>query len=328
MLVKIKRGWELPEHMATPEDVYLNRRQIAKTIAAGPIIAGAAPMLLAGQAMAAAPADEPTAGMYPVERNPKYKLDRDITPEKNATSYSNYYEFGSHKQISRGAQKLKIRPWEISIDGMVEKEFKIGFDDLLKKVTLEERLYRHRCVEAWAMAVPWSGFPMRQLVELAKPLSGAKYVAMRTIAESKKEMPGLRQFWYPWPYTEGLTIAEATNELAFLVTGLYGKPVPRQNGAPLRLAVPWKYGFKSIKSIISFTFTDKRPKTFWEALAENEYGFWANVNPEVNHPRWSQASEWLLGGSQRDRVPTQLFNGYTEFVADLYTGMEKEPLYR
>jgi len=178
------------------------------------------------------------------------------------------------------------------------------------------------------MAVPWSGFPLRQLVELAKPLSGAKYVAMHTIAEDKSEMPGLRQFWYPWPYTEGLTIEEATNDLAFMVTGLYGKPVPKQNGAPLRLAVPWKYGFKSIKSIISFEFTDKRPETFWHALQASEYGFWANVNPEVPHPRWSQATEWLLGGSQRDRVPTQLFNGYAEFVADLYKGLENEPLYR
>ena len=327
MLVKVKRGWELPEHMATPEDVFMNRRQIAKTLAAGPIIAGAAPMLMGGSAMAAKGQD-PTVDLYPVGRNPTYVLDRDITPERDATTYNNYYEFGSHKQISRSAQRLSIRPWMVTIDGMVEKEFEIGIDDLLKKVDLEERLYRHRCVEAWAMAVPWSGFPMRQLVELAQPKVGAKYIVMRTIAEDKKEMPGLRQFWYPWPYTEGLTIEEATNELAFLVTGLYGKPVPPQNGAPLRLAVPWKYGFKSIKSIISFTFTDQRPKTFWEALAEKEYGFWANVNPEVDHPRWSQASEWLLGGSQRDRVPTQLFNGYTEFVAGLYKGLEKETLYR
>lgn len=327
MLVKVKRGWELPEHMATPEDVFLNRRQFAKTFAAGPILAGAAPLLMSCKSDAD-PADDPTAGLYPADRNPKYKLDREITPEKNATSHNNYLEFGSHKKISRSAQKLGIRPWMISINGMVEKEFEIGIDDLLKKVTLEERLYRHRCVEAWAMAVPWSGFPMRQLVELAKPMSGATYVTMRTVAERKSEMPGLKQFWYPWPYTEGLTIEEATNELAFLVTGIYGKPVPRQNGAPLRLAVPWKYGFKSIKSIISFTFTNKRPKTFWEGLQENEYGFWANVNPEVDHPRWSQANEWLLGGSRRDRVPTQLFNGYTEFVADLYKGLEKEPLYR
>lgn len=326
MLVKAKRGWELPEHMATPENVFLNRRQIAKTIAAGPILAAAAsPLLMAGEAMAAG---DPTADLYPVAQNTKYKVDRDLTAESDATTYNNFYEFGSHKQISKSAQRLSVRPWMISIKGMVEKEFEIGIDDLLKQVTLEERLYRHRCVEAWAMTVPWSGFPMRQLVELAKPMSGAKYVTMRTISDSKSEMPGLRQFWYPWPYTEGLTIEEATNELAFMVTGMYGKPVRPQNGAPLRLAVPWKYGFKSIKSIISFDFTDKRPKTFWESLQDKEYGFWANVNPEVDHPRWSQASEWLLGGSQRDRVPTRMFNGYGEFVAGLYTGMQNEILYR
>jgi len=327
MLIKVKRGWELPEHMATPEDVFWNRREIAKAIAAGPILAGSASVLMAGQALAAKDED-PSASLYPVTRNPKFVLDREITAENEATTYNNYYEFGSHKQISRSAQRLTIRPWEIEIDGMVEKPFKIGIDDLLKRVSLEERLYRHRCVEAWAMAVPWSGFPMRQLVEMAKPLSGATYVEMHTIADNKSEMPGLRQFWYPWPYTEGLTIEEATTDLAFLVTGMYGKPVPKQNGAPLRLAVPWKYGFKSVKSIVSFTFTDQRPKTFWETLQASEYGFWANVNPEVDHPRWSQASEWLLGGSQRDRVPTQLFNGYAEFVADLYKGKENETLYR
>ena len=178
------------------------------------------------------------------------------------------------------------------------------------------------------MTVPWSGFPMRQLVELAKPLSGAKYVQMQTIAEDKAQMPGLRQFWYPWPYTEGLTIEEATNDLAFMVAGLYGKPVPKQNGAPLRLAVPWKYGFKSIKSIIRFSFTNKKPKTFWEGLQSAEYGFWANVNPEVPHPRWSQASEWLLGGSQNDRVPTRLFNGYAEFVAGMYPPNAGETYFR
>jgi len=263
-----------------------------------------------------------------VPRNEKYTVERALTSEKEATSYNNFYEFGSHKKISRAAQRLKTRPWNIVIDGMVEKEFEIGIDDLLKQVSLEERVYRHRCVEAWAMTVPWSGFAMRELVALAKPTSGAKYVAMQTIAESKAEMPGLRQFWYPWPYQEGLTIEEATNDLAFLVTGLYGKPVPPQNGAPLRLAVPWKYGFKSIKSIIRFTFTDKQPETFWESLQAKEYGFWANVNPAVDHPRWSQATEWLLGGRQSDRVPTRLYNGYTEFVADLYPADAGEVYFR
>lgn len=170
------------------------------------------------------------------------------------------------------------------------------------------------------MAVPWSGFAMKALVDFARPLSSAKYVRMETLAD-KAVMPGLRQPWYPWPYTEGLTIAEATNELAFMATGLYGKPVPRQNGAPIRLAVPWKYGFKSVKSIVRFNFTDKRPVTFWEQLQKNEYGFWANVNPEVDHPRWSQATEMVLG--KPGRVPTLPYNGYGEYVAGLYAGLEK-----
>jgi len=207
---------------------------------------------------------------------------------------------------------------------MVEKPMQIGVDDLLAKMPLEERLYRHRCVEAWSMAVPWSGFPMKALVDFAKPTSGAKYVHMRTF-QMPKEAPGQRQFWYPWPYVEGLTIAEATNELAFMVTGLYGKPLPKQNGAPLRLVAPWKYGFKNVKSIVSIDFTDKRPVTFWEKLQSSEYGFWANVNPEVPHPRWSQATEKPLGSDAR--IPTLLYNGYAEFVAGLYTDRKAEKLF-
>ena len=207
---------------------------------------------------------------------------------------------------------------------MVENEFTIGIDDLLAKVSLEERVYRHRCVEAWSMVAPWTGFPLRALVELAKPLSSAKYIEMATF--NKPEMaPGQRQFWYPWPYLEGLTIAEAANDLAFMVTGAYGKPLAKQHGAPLRLAAPWKYGFKSVKSIDRFTFTDKRPKTFWEEVQGREYGFWANVNPEVPHPRWSQATERVLGTN--DRIPTVIYNGYGEFVAQLYDGMEGERLF-
>jgi len=258
-------------------------------------------------------------------RNLRYRLDREVTEEKFSTAYNNYYEFNTSKDVVSQAQKLPIRPWTVSIEGMVEKPMKIDLDDLLKKMKLEERLYRHRCVEAWAMAVPWSGFAMKDFVEFAQPKSGAKYVVMQTVAD-KANMPGLRgnPFW-PWPYTEGLTMEEATNELAFLVTGMYGKPVPKQDGAPLRLAVPWKYGFKSVKSIVKFEFSDKRPKTFWEAVGPDEYGFWANVNPKVSHPRWSQATEEVLGAGKR--VPTQLYNGYEEFVADLYKDLQKEKLY-
>ena len=324
MLVRSKRGWEMAERDATPESLFHDRRRLVTAIAAGPILAPLAMSALGGTARAAAPATDPSAGLYPAKRNMRFRLDRDITPEKDATTYNNYYEFGTSKNIWEEAQQLKTRPWTVKIDGMVEKEMELGIDDLLKKVQLEERLYRHRCVEAWSMAVPWSGFPMKSLVEIAKPNSGAKYIVMQTLAD-KKQMPGLRNFMFPWPYIEGVTMAEANNDLAFMVTGMYGKPVPKQDGAPLRLALPWKYGFKSVKSIVRVTFTDKRPKTFWAEAGPSEYGFWANVNPKVPHPRWSQATEEVLG--KGDRVPTQLYNGYGEFVADLYKDMKGENLF-
>ncbi|MGH6618884.1 MAG: protein-methionine-sulfoxide reductase catalytic subunit MsrP [Alphaproteobacteria bacterium] len=321
MLVRVKKGWVLPEAQATPESVFHDRRRLVAAMGIGALFA-AAGAGLPGRALAAASGagEDPSAGLYPMKRNPKYTLDRDLTKEELATAYNNYYEFGSHKDIAEEAQSLKIRPWTVRIDGMVEKEMTVDIDALLKQMPLEERLYRLRCVEAWSMAVPWSGFAMKALVDFARPLSSAKYVRMETLAD-KAVMPGLRQPWYPWPYTEGLTIAEATNELAFMATGLYGKPIPRQNGAPIRLAVPWKYGFKSVKSIVRFNFTDKRPVTFWEQLQKSEYGFWANVNPKVDHPRWSQATEMVLG--KPGRVPTLPYNGYGEYVAGLYAGLEK-----
>jgi sulfoxide reductase catalytic subunit YedY len=324
MLIKRKRGWEIPESAATPEKVFHDRRNLVKAIAAGPILLAATPAAgLFGRAFAA-DAPDPSSGLYPAKRNDKYVLDRAITEEKHATTYNNFYEFGTHKNIWNAAQALPIRPWTVALDGMVEKPQTVGIDDLLKVMPIEERLYRHRCVEAWSMAVPWTGFPMKALVDFAKPLSGAKYVVMYTFLD-KAVAPGQRQFWYPWPYVEGLTMEEARNELTFLATGMYGKPMPKQNGAPLRLAVPWKYGFKSVKSIVKFTFTDKRPKTFWEGLQASEYGFWANVNPEVAHPRWSQANERVLGSE--DRVPTLLYNGYGAFVADLYKDIKGEKLF-
>lgn len=316
-----RRGWELPEREATPEHMFLTRR----TLLAGAGAAAAAalvPSMAAAQRRADLP--DPTASLYPVKRNAKFVLDRPITDETINTTYNNFYEFGSSKTISRAARALVIRPWTIKLDGLVDKPLEIGIDDLLKRMPLEERLYRHRCVEAWAMAVPWSGFPLAKLVELAKPLSSARYLQMQTFLDASIAS-GQRQIWYPWPYTEGLTLAEATNDLAFLVTGAYGKPLPKSMGAPLRLAVPWKYGFKSIKSIVRFSFTPERPRGFWERLQGSEYGFWANVNPEVPHPRWSQASESLLGTDERR--PTQLFNGYGEYVAQLYKGLDGERLW-
>jgi methionine sulfoxide reductase catalytic subunit len=316
-----RRGWEIPESQATPEHVFFNRRAFlsgAATIAA----AGALPRNALAQRVSDVP--DPTGDLYPAKRNEKYVLDRELTAEKVATTYNNFYEFGFDKNIVAAAQKLPIRPWTVKLDGMVEKEMTVGVDDIIRKMTLEERLYRMRCVEAWSMAVPWTGFPMAKLVEMAKPLSSAKFVRMETFL-NPAVAPYQRMPQYPWPYVEGLTMAEATNELAFLVTGAYGKPVAKSMGAPLRLAVPWKYGFKSIKSIKRFTFTAQRPKSFWEELQGAEYGFWANVNPEVPHPRWSQATEELIGLGERR--PTLLYNGYGDYVAQLYQGLEKERLW-
>jgi len=320
-----RRGWEMPESQATPEHLFFNRRAFLNVVAqagAGAAAAGLAPTLALAQRVTDSPI--PTLDLYPGKRNEKYTLDRPITDEKINGNYNNFYEFGSSKNIAAAAQALKIRPWTVKIDGMVEKPFEIGIDDLVRKIGIEERLYRLRCVEAWSMAIPWSGFPLAKLVEMAKPLSSAKYLRMETFLD-KAMAPGQRQAWHPWPYVEGLTIAEATNELSFLATGAYGKPIAKQHGAPIRLAVPWKYGFKNIKSIVRFSFTDKQPKSFWEDLQSSEYGFWANVNPEVAHPRWSQASEEVIGTNTRR--PTLLFNGYGDYVAGLYKGLENERLW-
>ena len=315
-----RRGWEIPERLATPEHLFWNRR--AFLAGSGAAALSLAPNFALAQRISDLP--DPTKDLYPVGRNEKYALDRPVTDEKINTNYNNFYEFGSSKSVAKTAQALKLRPWMVKIDGMVETPQEIGIDDLIRKMPLEERLYRHRCVEAWSMAIAWSGFPFAKLVELAKPLSAAKYVRMETFLDPSVA-PSQKQSWYPWPYVEGLTIAEATNELAFLVTGAYGKPVSKVQGAPLRLAVPWKYGFKSIKSIVRFSFTDQRPKSYWEALQASEYGFWANVNPGVAHPRWSQATEELIG--RNERRPTLIFNGYSEYVADLYKGLEHERLW-
>ncbi|MXX23801.1 MAG: protein-methionine-sulfoxide reductase catalytic subunit MsrP, partial [Rhodospirillales bacterium] len=321
MAIRIPRGWELPESAVTPESVFLNRRQIIQGLAAGSI-AAAAP----GLAWGATDSDDPSAGLYPVARDERFVPGegRKVTAEEWATRYNNFYEFGTSKKIWKAAQALKIRPWEVRIDGEVESPRTIAIDDLLAQMPLEERVYRHRCVEAWSMVVPWSGFAFREFVRFANPTANARYVAMETFLDPDTAK-GQRQDWYPWPYVEGLTMEEANHELAFLVTGLYGKPLPRQNGSPLRLAVPWKYGFKSIKSIVRFTFTAERPVSFWEEMNSKEYGFWANVNPAVPHPRWSQATEKDLGTGKR--IPTKIFNGYGEWVAGLYEGNTDSTLY-
>jgi sulfoxide reductase catalytic subunit YedY len=316
MLIKRRKGWELPEREATSESLYLNRRSLVKAMGLGGI-ALSAPGIALAQA-------DPSAGKYPAPRNDKYGTPSPITAEKLATTYNNYYEFDTDKDIWRAAQKLPIRPWTIKVSGKVEKPFEVDFDTLLAKMPLEERVYRHRCVETWSMIVPWSGFAMKSLVEFCKPVGDPKYVVMQTLS-NPKVMPGQKDILYPWPYTEGLAMDEAMNDLTFIATGLYGKPIPKQNGAPLRLVAPWKYGFKNVKSIVSIEFTDKRPVSFWEKLQSSEYGFWANVNPKVAHPRWSQATEKPLGSEAR--IPTLLYNGYGEFVAGLYEGRKSEKLF-
>ncbi len=323
MNIKRKKGWEIPESQATPETVFRNRRRFLTAGAAGALALGGGAYLAIGQggdAVAQAQPD-PSAGLYPAPRSMRYRLDREVTEEKVSTTYNNFYEFGTSKNIWQAAQKLPIRPWQVKIDGLVAKEMVVDIDDLLKKVQLEERLYRHRCVEAWSMAVPWTGFPMKALVDIAQPTSAAKYVRMETF-NRPDVASGMKASFYSWPYIEGLTMAEATNELTLMVTGIYGKPLPKQMGAPIRLVTPWKYGFKCIKSIVRVTFTDERPRSFWEVSQGSEYGFWANVNPRVSHPRWSQASEEIIGTGGK-RVPTQLYNGYGDFVASMYTDLEK-----
>ncbi|MEM6903502.1 MAG: protein-methionine-sulfoxide reductase catalytic subunit MsrP [Pseudomonadota bacterium] len=315
MFVKRRRGWELPENQVTPESTYLNRRAL--------LGAGAGMGLSA--LMPHGPASAST-GLYPVPTNPEFaKVDRAVTDPRLVMTYNNFYEFGTNKRIAAAAQQLRTEPWAITFDGMVEQERTIDFSDLIKLMPLEERVYRLRCVEAWAAVVPWSGFPLKALVDFARPLSSAKYLRMETFNEPSMA-PTQRQFWYPWGYAEGLTMEEATNELSFIATGMYGKVIPKQNGAPLRLVVPWKYGFKSVKSIVRFTFTDERPVSFWMEVGPSEYGFWANVNPDVRHPRWSQASERMLGTDER--LPTMIFNGYGDYVADMYVNLQGEPLYK
>ena len=311
MPIRIPRGWEIPESQATPEHLVFGRRKMI----------GLGAGLLAAPGIAAA---QGAAGLPPAMRNTRYAPGRDITSEREATTFNNFYEFGSHKTISQAAQRLPQRPWTVKVEGMVETPREFGIEDLLRTMPIEERVYRLRCVEAWSMVVPWTGFPLSALLDQVKPLASARFVTFETAAD-RASMPGLRQSWYPWPYIEGCTIAEAAHDLSFMVVGAYGKLLPPQNGGPIRIHQPWKYGFKAGKSVVRITLTDQRPVSFWERIQPAEYGFWANVNPEVPHPRWSQASERVLGSNAR--IPTQIFNGYGEFVASLYTGLQNERLW-
>ena len=322
MLISRRPSWALPERLVTPEHIFLNRRSFMGASAA--LVAGVAqglPAYAAGEA-------DPSAALYPAPANPAFKdAGRAVTPAEFSTTYNNYYEFNTSKDVVADSAEFPIRPWTVVLDGEVEAPQTLDIDTLLKKVKLEERVYRHRCVETWSMVVPWTGFTVKSLVELAKPKASAKYVRFESfnLPELAPGQKGGLLSTIEWPYVEGLTIEEAMNELPLMVTGVYGKPLPKTMGSPLRLHVPWKYGFKSIKGIVRVSFVAERPVGLWEKLQSSEYGFWANVNPDVPHPRWSQAQEQLLGSNER--IPTLLFNGYGEQVAGLYKGLEKENLY-
>ena len=316
----------IPSSEITPEQLYLNRRKFIQLAGLG----GAAALLAA-----CAPAQEPAsptsasastpAKAEPTSTGPTDELGDPANSLDQITHYNNYYEFTVSKEdVADLSQQFKATPWTVEVGGMVQKPVTFAIEDLLKKFPSEERIYRHRCVEGWSMVIPWMGFPLARLLKEVQPTGDAKYVAFQTLMDSS-QFPGQGDPSYPWPYTEGLRLDEAMNDLALLVTGLYGKSLPNQNGAPLRLAVPWKYGFKSIKAIVKIDLVAEMPKTLWSDIAPNEYGFYANVNPNVPHPRWSQSSERRIG--ELKRRDTLMFNGYSDQVASLYTGMDLQANY-
>jgi len=326
MLIKRVRPWILPEKAATPKAVYLNRRSILKQmgfLGLGLSLPGCF-LSVDGKASPTEPDDAGVSDsggaedIFSAERNSKYAVpERSVTPESVATQFNNFYEFTTAKdQVWQLVGSFETEPWTIEVAGLVENPRTIDIEQLLSDLPTEERLYRFRCVEAWAATIPWTGIPFAELVKYLKPLSSAKYVLMQS-ANRPKQMPGIAQRPNdPWPYHEGLRMDEAMNELTIMAVGVYGKPLPAQNGAPLRLITPWKYGYKGIKSIVRIEFVEEEPKTFWNTLGPNEYDFLANVNPDVPHPRWSQATERLIDNGEV--VPTKIYNGYEEFVAHMY----------
>ncbi len=302
----------------TPESIYVNRRTLM--VGAGSMLAASA-LLPRGALAAVEPRD-----LANIAKS-KYMVDEKMNSFKEITTYNNFYEYGIEKSdpAENAPDLLKPSPWSVKVDGECAKTGTIDIDDFIKTSALEERVYRHRCVEAWSMVIPWVGVPLSSVLKRFEPNSNAKFVAFQTL-DDVKQMPGEKETEiYPWPYTEGLRIDEAMNELTLLSVGLYGKTLPAQSGAPIRLVVPWKYGFKSIKSIVAIKFVQTQPKTLWNQLAPNEYGFYSNVNPKHDHPRWSQAKERRIG--EFARRPTLMFNGYADQVASLYTGMDLDTYY-
>jgi methionine sulfoxide reductase catalytic subunit len=314
-------GPAIPEREATPESVYLRRRELLRAGARSGLALGlGGSVQLAAAPAAAASVQEKDYPQLAGVKPSKLSTGEPRTPWQDVVSYNNFYEFGTGKDDpARNAHTLKTRPWTIQFEGEIARAQTMGIDKLLKSFPLEERIYRHRCVEAWSMVVPWVGFPLGPLLAQLQPTSKAKYVAFTTL-HAPDQMPGQRRGVLDWPYVEGLRLDEAMHPLAMLAVGVYGRVMPSQNGAPIRLVVPWKYGFKGAKSIVKISFTEKQPDTAWNLSAPSEYGFYANVNPEVDHPRWSQARERRLGEFLKRK--TLAFNGYGGEVYGMYKGMD------
>jgi len=313
----IKKPSDIKNREITEKKVYLNRRQflIDTSVTAAAVATG-----LVFSAIQVRSEEAPAGTKLKGVRKGPFSTDEKLTPFKDITHYNNFYEFGTDKYSpARNAKSLVTRPWTVAVEGEISHPKVYDVDELIKISPLEERIYRLRCVEGWSMVIPWVGFPLNALIKQVEPTSKAKYVEFTTL-DDPKQMPGQRRGVLEWPYVEGLRMDEAVHPLTVLAVGLYGEVLPNQNGAPIRLVVPWKYGFKSIKSIVRIRFVEKRPMTAWEKAAPREYGFYSNVNPEVDHPRWSQARERRIGKFRKRK--TLLFNGYAEQVAHLYRGMD------
>lgn len=316
---------KIPSSEITPEHIYLSRRRLMKGVLFGAAAAALAACAPVAGGISPIKTTATVESAAPVMPGLKDELGAPATSYEAITTYNNYYEFGQDKSSpAMVSQKFVTSPWQIKIGGMVRKPMTVDVDDLLKKYTQEERIYRLRCVEAWSMVIPWTGFSLSSLLKEVEPTSDAKYVRFETLMDPK-QFPGQGDGYFPWPYVEGLTVDEAMNDLATLATGIYGKPLKPQNGAPIRLVVPWKYGFKSIKAVVKIDLVADMPKSLWMASSPTEYGFYANVNPEVSHPRWSQSSERRI--EENGRRQTIKFNGYESQVASLYTNLDLRKWY-
>ena len=310
-------GSDIKWYDITNKELYMNRRRFIKT--AGKVAVAGAVSLLAFPFANRSSADDREVKLRGIKKSP-FSTDEGLNKYKDVASYNNFYELGlSKSDPARNAGFLKTRPWTVTIDGLVNRPSVVDVDRLIQRYQLEERIYRLRCVEAWSMVIPWVGIPLAELIKDAEPTSQAKYVHFTTLYDTE-QMPGQRTGVLKWPYVEGLRMDEAMNPLTLLAVGMFGEILPGQSGAPIRLVVPWKYGFKSIKSIVRISFLSEQPPSSWSLLAPGEYGFYANVNPDVNHPRWSQKTEQKIG--KLGRFPTVLFNGYGEHVAHMYSGMD------